>query len=42
MYGFTGMKTGVVRMIPMMARITRDKCAHFQPNTIPEKAHFCC
>lgn len=40
MFSFTGMKTTVIRMIPLI-RITRDRCAHFQSNTVPEKTHSC-
>ncbi len=42
MAGFAGIKAAVARMIPMLVRMVRDKCAYFQPNTIPEKTHFCC
>lgn len=35
--GFSGIKAAVCRMIPVMRRITRDKCALFQIN-ISEKA----
>ncbi len=41
MYGFAGIKTTVVAMIPMIC-ITRDKGTNFQSNTILEKTHSCC